>query len=189
MKKRYLVVLAALLTVSCSNLYPRALSKQVSVTHNFSHDVDFSRLKTYQWVPLSETMAGTAFGTDVLASMKIAFTDALEAKGFKRVKESPDFLVALYGVSEGRIQSTDWGYNYLWDSTSWGEYWEERRISTREYQEGTLVLDLLDGKKRELMWSGTAQAVLLEESSGAKRNERIDEAVAKLLDPFPPQEK
>jgi len=190
MKKTCLVILAALplLAASCANNLnnPRALSKSVAVTHDFSHETDFSGLKSYQWVPLSETMAEGQYPQDVMASMKIAFTDALKAKGFERVKNAPDFLVALYGVKEGKIQATDWGYNYRWDQNSWGGYWNERRISAREYEEGTMVLDILDPDERELIWSGTAVAVLFAGMSGDKRNQRIDEAVAKLLDQFPP---
>jgi hypothetical protein len=194
MKKRCLVILAALpfLAVSCSYnslSNPRALSKSVAVTHDFSHETDFSGLKSYQWVPLSETMAEGQYPQNVMASMKIAFTDALKAKGFQRVKATPDFLVALYGVTEGKIQATDWGYNYRWDQASWGGYWDERRISAREYEEGTMVLDILHPVDKELIWSGTAVAVLFEGMSGDKRNQRIDEAVEKLLDQFPPQVK
>lgn len=194
MKKRCLVILAALPLLAASCSYnslsnPRALSRSVAVTHDFSHETDFSGLKSYQWVPLSETMADGQYPQDVMASMKIAFTDALKAKGFQRVKATPDFLVALYGVTEGKIQATDWGYNYRWDQASWGGYWDERRISAREYEEGTMVLDILDPDERGLIWSGTAVAVLYEGMSGDKRNQRIDEAVAKLLDQFPPQVK
>ena len=191
MKKLCLAVLVALplLAASCSHkgLYPTALPRSVAVTHDFSHDTDFSGLRNYQWVPLSETMASGQFSTDTVASMKIAFTDALEAKGFTRVKSNPDFLVALFGVTEGKIQSTDWGYNYQWDKRSWGGYWDERRVSAREYDEGTIVLDILDPASGDLIWSGTAVAVLFEGMSGDKRNKRIDDAVAKLLEQFPPQ--
>ena len=60
-------------------------------------------------------------------------------------------------------------------------------MSAKEVSEGTLVLDILDGPSGDLFWSASASAVLKPGASGADRNKKIDEAVAKLLAKFPPE--
>jgi len=159
----------------------------VKVQHTIPPQADYSGLRTYQWVPLMQTVNTAEVKRDTLVSLKIAFTDAFDAKGYKRVENNPDFVVALYVMSGGKIISSDWGYNYGWDRRSWGDYQMERRVSTKEVGEGTLVLDILNGTQGELLWSGTASAVLKPGASGADRNKKIDEAVEKLLAKFPPE--
>jgi hypothetical protein len=182
MNVRYLLIpaLTALLT-GCGP----TIDYSVRVSHAPVAEGSFEKLETYEWVPLSKTVDTASFGTDFLVSMKIAFTDAIEAKGYRRAKEGADLLVALYVSKNGRIISSDWGWGYQWDQQAWDGYWMERRVSAKEVGEGTLVLDILDSRKKELIWSGTAQAVVLPGASAAKWNERIDEAVEKLLAKLP----
>jgi hypothetical protein len=59
----------------------------------------------------------------------------------------------------------------------------------REYTEGTLVLDLVDGEKGELAWRGTAQAEVTQTQDPEKRQQRIRKAVAEILQQFPPPAK
>jgi hypothetical protein len=176
-----------LLAASLAGCGP-TISYDVKVTHDFRVKADYSKFNTYQWVPLSQTVDVASINRDTLVSIKIAFTDALQAKGLQRVESGPDLQVAVYVMTGGKIISTDWGYNYQWDDRSWGDYQMERRVTAKEVGEGTIVLDILDAGKKELLWSGTASAVLKPGASGADRNKKIDEAVEKLLAKYPPPE-
>lgn len=182
MRTRYLFipVLTALLT-ACGP----TIDYSIKVSHAPLPVASLEKLETYQWVPLSKTIDAAAFDTNFLVSLKVAFTDAIEEKGYRRAKEGADLLVALYVSKDGRIISSDWGWNYQWDQQAWDGYWMERRVSAKEIGEGTLMLDIFDSRKKELVWSGTARTVILPGASGDKRNERIDEAVAKLLAKLP----
>ena len=179
-------LLTILLVAALAGCGP-TISYDVKVKHNILVEADYNMFKTYQWIPLSQTVNTADVKMDTLASLKIAFTDAFGAKGYKRVESNPDFVVALYAMSGGRILTSDWGYNYGWDKQSWGDYQMERRVSTKEVSEGSLVLDILDGPNGDLIWSASASAVLKPGASGTDRNKKIDEAVEKLLAKFPPQ--
>jgi len=50
------------------------------------------------------------------------------------------------------------------------------------YKEGTLVLQMIDGKTRTLVWRGSASAVL---DPGSREGQRVDEAVRLMLAKFP----
>ena len=182
MNIRYLLipVLAALLT-ACGP----TIDYSIRVSHAPLPAASLEKLATYQWVPLSKTVDAAAFDTNFLVSMKIAFTNAIEEKGYRRAKEGADLLVALYVTRNGRIISSDWGWNYQWDEQAWDGYWMERRVTAKDIGEGTLVLDIFDSRKKELVWSGTARAVILPGAAAAKWNERIDEAVEKLFAKLP----
>ena len=57
---------------------------------------------------------------------------------------------------------------------------------TTAYEQGTLVIDLVDRRTKKLVWRGTAQAALSETPSKAEREATIDEAVKKMFEKFPP---
>jgi len=175
------VLIVATLGAGCGP----SLSYNVRVDHTVGAGADFSGYRTYGWVPLSETVKAEGFDINTLASMKIAFTDALEARGHQRTGDNPDMLVALYVASGQKILSAEWGLNYAIHRPAWEGYWMERRVSIREMEEGSIVLDIVDAAEGGLVWSGTARALLKPGASGAERNRRIDEAVAKLLAGLP----
>jgi len=50
-----------------------------------------------------------------------------------------------------------------------------------------LVVDLYDPKSQKMIWRGTVNTGLRSNQDPAKRTERLQQAVAKLLSKFPPQ--
>lgn len=56
-----------------------------------------------------------------------------------------------------------------------------------EYEEGTLILDVVDPKSKELMWRGSAQDEVNFKSTPEKAQAQINEAVNGMLEHFPPR--
>lgn len=52
---------------------------------------------------------------------------------------------------------------------------------------GTLVLDRVDAEANALVWRGAGEGSIAEVASPEERTQRIGEAVAAILDRFPPQ--
>ena len=53
------------------------------------------------------------------------------------------------------------------------------------YEEGTLVIDILDPATGKHIWRGYAQAKVDEARSPAEREKRVREAIGLILDRFP----
>ena len=53
-----------------------------------------------------------------------------------------------------------------------------------DYKEGTLVIDLYDGKSKQLIWRGSAEDALSDKASTNKKN--LDKGVVKMFRMFPP---
>jgi hypothetical protein len=64
--------------------------------------------------------------------------------------------------------------------------WGHTETRVREYDEGTLLIDVLQAGSGALLWRGSGVATVREESSPEKRTERINTAVNKILERFPP---
>jgi hypothetical protein len=61
-----------------------------------------------------------------------------------------------------------------------------RDVIITEYEQGTLVLDIVERRSKKLVWRGTARATLLENPTPERSTARINEAVRKILAGFPP---
>ena len=56
-----------------------------------------------------------------------------------------------------------------------------------DYEEGTLILDIIDPETSALIWRGYAQAHVDLLSSQEEKTERICQAVRMMLELFPPE--
>ena len=90
-------------------------------------------------------------------------------------------MIALYLGKQIRRQIVDCGYSY-------GHHrgWGGRTIDVYEYEEGKLVLDFVDTKAKKLIWQGSTTVVIDPDLTPQQRDKRITEAVAKILENFPP---
>jgi hypothetical protein len=61
------------------------------------------------------------------------------------------------------------------------------QTTAREYEVGTLILDVVDRASNQLVWRGAKEGRLQKNQSPEKRTEVIKETVANILSNFPPQ--
>ena len=109
------------------------------------------------------------------------------AKGFTK-SENPDILVSLFTKSNQRVDvyNNYWGYGGWgwggWYGPGWGWGWNQPNVSTST--EGILYIDLIDAKKKELVWQGMGTGYLSRNMD--KKEERIKEFVAEIMKQYPP---
>ena len=164
----------------------------ISVNHSFDPAADFSRLETFGWMSSPEVSPAEDLE---LRNIRFALKQQLGAKGFTEDESAPDFLVAIHGGRERRVDVQQWGYGYADRAYFYGRRgrWGSvaapparidyrRGTDTFEYDIGTLILDFVDPPTKQLIWRGVATAVVDDPVSPKK----IDQAVAKLLENFPP---
>lgn len=111
----------------------------------------------------------------------------LLAKGYTK-SEDPDLLISLFTKSNQRVDVYNdyWGYGAWgwggWYGPGWGWGWNQPNVSTST--EGTLYIDLIDAKKKELVWQGMGTGYLSRNMD--KKEERIKEFVAEIMKQYPP---
>jgi hypothetical protein len=71
-----------------------------------------------------------------------------------------------------------WGWGPGWGA--WGP-----NVSTRT--EGSLYIDLIDAKNKELVWQGRGEGTLNNVQNIEKKEQRIREFVAEILQAYPPK--
>jgi hypothetical protein len=158
----------------------------VTVSRDFAPHVDFTAYRTYalRSVPTREGEPRSLIDQRAQA----AIDRALTAKGLRRVAdpESPDLLVLSRFESRDRVDVVPYysAYGGSWSPTymgfGWGYGWS---TTSYPYVEGTLVVDLVDVKSNNVVWTGRARRTTADAELPA---DKVDEMVNKLLEKFPP---
>lgn len=155
------------------------------VQTDYDPAVDFTRLRTYSWQPRSErTDADPRINNDLLdARVRNAVDRVLQARGYQPVSdETPDFNVAYIVTIDTKtdVHSIPVSYGWGW----WGMMGTETYVD--RYEQGTLLLDVIDASTNKLVWRGSAAARVVEDETPEERTRRVNEAVEKILERFPP---
>lgn len=168
---------------------PAALLAQ-KVTYDFEKSANFAAFKTYAHKD------GTRVGQELIDARIVNAIDAqLAAKGLTKVDASPDLFV-VYHVAfdkEKDISTYSSGYGggygpYGW---GWGGGWAGGTTHTqvRDILIGTLVIDLADANKGQLVWRGIGQKEIHTDAKPEKRDKSINNAVKKIFKSYPPKQK
>ena len=171
-----LLAVAVLAAAGCSTL---------SVSTDFDKAADFSQYKTFTWKDTGELK-------DSLWNKRIegVFSDTLAAKGLKRVESGGDLWVAAHPriSKETQINTyhTGWGYGYGW--YGYGGMGMATTTVT-EIPVGTLMIDLVDAKKKELVWRGVASDTLNTDPnrSAEDREKKLRDVAAQMFAGYPPK--
>jgi hypothetical protein len=175
-----------LLQLLCLTILTGACSPISSISYDYNRAVDFSGLRTYDWIPIPAKMQKKE--ALMLERIKKAVNSRLEAKGFKITGGESDFLVATNFGQVEKLKVYDWGYPYYGRSRryDYGPYYGGGRVSSFYYRQGALVLDFIDTASKEVIWKGVATVYLSKDQTPEKIDDVVNEAVEKILANFPP---
>ena len=158
-------------------------SSSVTVRTDYDPGKDFASYKTYKWYtgkqPDDELSKYPLTKKRIISSID----KALQAKEFELVEsDEADFVVVIHGGSKERMQVTNWG-GYGWYDPWWGPYGGRTDVSY--YAEGTLVIDIVDTKEKELAWRGLGTTILQDRDAEGEQK-FLDATCEKILKDFPP---
>ncbi len=157
-----LIALISFLLTNCSAPY--------QIRSDFERGVDFRDYQTYQLLQHKEDFHP---GINPINQQRIerAIHREMDFLGYQ-LEGQPDLLVAFF-VKTQSVRS----YNHYYGR--WG-YPRWTRVNT--YQEGALVIDLIDRRKRLVVWHGVARGRISEDMQGVE--ERIKAVVRELFERY-----
>lgn len=165
MKTIQFLLSALLLTMaSCGSL--------VSVNADYDKKVDFSAYKTYAYYKtgIDKVEISDLDKRRILS----AIDQQMLAKGFSK-SENPDLLINIFTKSREQVSvnqfNAGWGYG-------WGFGWNPfmmggQQTTVTSSTEGTLYIDFIDAKKKEMIWQGEGTGILTK-TPIKKRNESMN---------------
>jgi Domain of unknown function (DUF4136) len=171
------LVVAALSFAACS---------RTKVTVNYDRSLDFTTFHTYSWARPSAAAELAAAHPEPTANSLVskeivAAVDAeLRKKGLTRVDERGDLELRFH-------TSVSRGYDVV--SYGHGPYrlGGSRNARVRAVGVGSLTLDLIDARKKELAWRAVASDELDPEISVEDRESHLAAVAEKMFRDFPPR--
>ncbi len=164
----------------------------VSVNSDYDPSYNFSTIQTYGWGQsgiIDDELARNPF----LKKRIIASIDSyMQDRGYRLVEfAQADVLIVLQAVVKEKMRVTDWGgphgyYRDPWYDPWWGGSAYGSRVDVSYYQEGTLIIDIVDTSARSLIWRGLGTGIVGQYTSREKQQTAIDKYVREILDQFPP---
>jgi hypothetical protein len=153
----------------------------------WNKDYDFSHIKTFAWQdPTAPSLAQSNpfMHKFIQDQIELRLTEAGLMKA--PAGASPDVWVTYHGsvMNNVQLQSDSFGYGFGgYGMGGWGMYGYGAAgpVSTTtrvvNYMEGTLIVDIVDPIKKELVWRGSTTPILISDS-----NEKTEKNISKALD-------
>ena len=167
--------LTALLS-SCSSL---------DISTDYDPTQDFSNYKTYRWGRIKERDPNDILtkNLNLRKRVQLAVNKGLKERGFEKLdRGKPDFIVFVHaGVQQKMNVYNQGGYYY---GGWWGPYGSSTSVS--HYNQGALVLDIVDTEEKELSWRGIASDVVQSYYDPEELQEELDYIISVMLEDFPP---
>jgi hypothetical protein len=176
-----MIRLAALLALGVLVASP-ALAQKPQI--QWDKQYDFSKVKTFQWQqPSAPSLADS--NPFMHKFIEQSIETELQSVGFMETTENPDVYVTYHGSvdTEVELRSSSFGFSVgsygmgPWGGVS-GVSAGPTHTTTREVQtkKGTLIVDIVDAKEKQLVWRGTSSGILISDSQ-----EKTEKAVGKAI--------
>ncbi|WP_281636129.1 DUF4136 domain-containing protein [Flavobacterium marginilacus] len=171
---RFLPLLLLFIAASCDS---------VQVYSDYDKSADFKQYKTFAFMKsgIDKVEISDLDKKRILN----AIDQQLQAKGFTK-SDNPDLLVNIFTKSREEVSvnqfNAGWGYGWGYGWNPYMMYGGHTTVSSST--EGTLYIDLIDAKKKELIWQGEGTGTLSKDMN--RKDEIVNNIVGQILAQYPP---
>lgn len=146
---------------------------EIRVTTAVAPNTEFSSYRTFHFLHMNDKRSSPADANDPMLENSImgqqvrdAIARELTARGYTRERGTADLSVAYYVGSRNKLMVTDYDYGYpFWGRWGggwrwggpWG-VWHGQEVT--QYEQGTVIVDVLDVTGKQLLWRGVAKTDL-----------------------------
>lgn len=159
------------------------------ISCDFDRSADFGSYKTYSYIITPENLPFDRTQSEILFS---SITAELEASGLSK-SENPDVYIDVKvlvdkkraGASSVNGEySSMYGKNYLY---MWSPNFTNTNVKYQINSKGTMFIDMIDVKKKQLVWQGLGTDNLAAEKNTQEREKKIADTVKKIFTQYPPK--
>ena len=146
-----------------------ACSSTFTIMSDYDRKADFASYKTYNYLPMADSLMGPGS-----SRIKSYTEEYMELLGYVKA-EKPDLFISINGQVQQKMgtstNSYNPGYGYYGGYYGWDTY-----TTTYVYSTTTIVIDLVDVEKHQLVWQGAATGEFDQYSmSDKKMHQMVDE--------------
>lgn len=171
---------------------------------DYDEKIDFSSFKTYRWHTENQHNIASLKYLDHILDQRIRaeINAELQQKGYIKVDSGPvDFWINYSVVVKEKADIRTYNnYNGMYPGYGYGRpygyygggmamsYSTGSNTEVTYYNQGTLLIDILNPATDQLMWRGAADGRLPKSSDRKKSDKLVKAYVSKILSDFPPED-
>ena len=168
------VALGAALMQSCET--------KPAVHSQYDKTADFGAYRTFNFVsPIATDTLG--YSTLVTQALKNAVVREMQDRGYV-LSGSPDLLIDISAKLEQRQALHSGGSYYGYRTGLYSPWVNYSHVYAYDYSQGTVNIDLVDARRRQMVWEGVGIGEISEEKL-ADRERAITDAVADIFVKYP----
>lgn len=152
---------------------------------DYDKEVDLGKYKTFKFYEITlDNKTDWEPRQENLEKLKTAIRRELEARNYQYDESNADLLVNIGLVLTKEVQTRETDIRDAPAYVGQRNYtWQSQEVVIRQWDAGTLIVDLVDAKENELRWQGVIKEVLTKNQK--KAEERINASVAEVFKKFP----
>ncbi len=153
----------------------------LNVTTTVSERADFFTYRTFNWLPMKQALPlEEAQPEEIWRIAKESIEKGMIQHGFEHFASTDvDFFLTFQLVDQEKIRGVT--LNRLAYKPLWGNYGTQS-LSTQYYTKGSMIVDIIDGKTKEMVWRGTVTGVVGDDPHEIKN--KLREAADILAEEF-----
>jgi Domain of unknown function (DUF4136) len=191
------VILFSAFISGCS-MYPEVYTSS-------DNTIDFNKYKTFAWLPDRTDTLNSPYNNEIIRNnLRNYVGQCLAERGYKLNLDTPDVLVQAiikHSVERKEVYFSSYPWTYYYNPYylgsiyyfpyGWNYYYHwhhmyympsDYYVSTVEFREGSITINLIDRRENKLVWSGTARGNIYDPSY---INRSIHPAVEAILSKYP----
>ena len=162
--------LLAMGLASCSGL---------KVVQDFDSSIDFSSYQTYNFTPSADSIPINQLNKRRLFN---AISAEMNESGIRWAAD-PDIFVHVHMLMKGKTKTNvSYGQGKTYDL---GSGFSTTYMDYGEFSEGSLFFDIIDSKRKQLVWSGKVTSDIKDSNTRSEKD--INKIVQKVFKKFPPR--
>jgi hypothetical protein len=161
----------------------------VKVSADWDPSANLTSFRTYAWMPGPQKETGNVQLDNPLLDKRIrkAVKAQLQSQGYSEATvSSADFLLGYHLSLDRKLKAVQINNTFGYGYGHRGVWSGGNRTSIKEYDVGTLIIDLVEREGNELVWRGSGKTQVRDSATPAKADAKVALVVAKILEQFPP---
>jgi hypothetical protein len=186
---KYLINRLSIISIAMLALFLSACSSGPDIRSDYDRAADFSGYRTYNFIE-GAGPDGQGYQTLFTKYMLSAISLEMESRGYT-MSDNPDLLVNFNAFIQDKTKVTTtpasmggyYGYRGGYYGP-WGGYGYGTETHVSQYTEGTFNIDLIDARKKQLVWEAVGVGRITEEKL-KNLEQSVKEGVPKFFANYP----
>lgn len=144
---------------------------------DFDQEADFDEYQSFYWsdeILQNKIEQPLFYNSLVKKRIKNAVESEMTGRGYELTESNPDLVINAHMIVEEKTEYQSapfYGYRY----------YGQDNVRVTNYKEGTLVIDLIDRNRKQLVWQGSFQGSFTDAKTPEEKSRAIRDAVSLIF--------